>query len=195
MISLEDGKKLLSLAKESVRTALFDEELKPDPALLQKYSAPQGVFVTLHEHDQLRGCIGFPEPVYPLTEAIIRGARAAAFDDPRFPPVEENEFEDLHFEISILTVPEKIVVEKPEGYTDKVEIGKDGLILRLQGASGLLLPQVPVEWKWNAKQFLENLSMKAGLTKDAWQHDEAELLKFQAQIFSEEDGDIVEKKL
>ncbi|MFH1133309.1 MAG: TIGR00296 family protein [Nanoarchaeota archaeon] len=195
MIVLEEGAKLLLLAKEAVKTGFDDRQLKVEPALKERFSEAQGVFVTIHEQGQLRGCIGFPEPIFPLWQAIIRAARAAAFDDPRFPPIEESEYEDLEFEVSVLTVPQKIEVENPDDYPSHIIIGRDGLIISVDGASGLLLPQVATEWHWNPKQFLENLCMKAGVMKDAWRSGEAEILKFQAQIFGEKDGKVVEKKI
>jgi uncharacterized protein (TIGR00296 family) len=83
----------------------------------------------------------------------------------------------------VLTVPEPIAAETPAEIIKQIKIGRDGLILEYAGQSGLLLPQVPVEWKWDVKEFLKQICYKAGVEEDAWQR--GELYKFQAEIFSE----------
>jgi len=99
--------------------------------------------------------------------------------------------------MSVLTVPEKIELAKDEKYEDKIEVGKDGLIMKGRSRSGLLLPQVPVELGWDKKQFLMQTCTKAGLLSDTYLSDDVEVFKFQAQIFSElnPDGEVVEKEL
>jgi len=191
MLSFEDGEKFLDLARNSVKTYFSNKEPE-DIQLKETFSKKQGVFVTLHKNRQLRGCIGYPEPVIPLYDAVIKAARSAAFNDPRFPPVSEDELEDIKFEVSVLTIPEKVNVNEPDEYLKKVRIGKDGLIIRGYN-SGLLLPQVAEEWKFNQQQFLECVSEKAGMEKDAWKNLQNEIYIFQAQIFSEEDAGEKEK--
>ena len=183
MINKEDKTSLLKLARDSISTYFSKKEI--DSKKVKKFSEKQGVFVTLEKNGQLRGCIGFPEPCLPLYEAIIESARSAAFSDPRFMPVREQELNEIEVEISVLTVPELINVKKPEEYLKKINIGKDGLIIRSSFGSGLLLPQVFTDYNCNAEQALQMLCQKAGLPLDAWKNLENKIYKFQAEIFHE----------
>ena len=186
MISEQDKKRLLKLARNSIMTSFSNEN--PDTVGTEKFSEKQGVFVTLHKNKQLRGCIGFPEPLYPLNKAIVDAGRAAAFDDPRFPPLSKTELDDVEIEISVLSVPELIRVNAPEEYKTKIKIGRDGLIIRNAYGSGLLLPQVPVEWEWDVEQFLKQLCHKAALPEDAWKNTDSKLYRFEAEVFSEKEA-------
>ena len=153
---------------------------------LEKYNNKRGVFVTIYKKNpkSLRGCIGFPYPSFPLIEALIEAAISAC-NDPRFPPLSEDELDQITIEISILTEPKLINVKDPKEYLKKIEIGKDGLIIKKGVFSGLLLPQVAVEQKWNVEQFLENICLKAGLTIDSWMDETSKIYKFQAEIIHE----------
>ncbi len=182
MISSDDGKLLLKLARDTIYLKLYSENLIVSDSV-KKFNEKQGVFVTIHKNGDLRGCIGFPYPVHPLYEGIIEASKSAAFSDSRFQPLEKDEFEKISLEISILSVPELIEVKDSNEYFKKIEIGKDGLIINFNGYSGIFLPQVPIEQKWDILEYLENLSYKAGLSKDSWKN--SEIYKFQAQIFSE----------
>lgn len=195
MLSLEQGAKLVRLARSSVKSHFSGEKVNLEE--YREFSKKQGVFVTLTKDGELRGCIGFPEPTHQLYRAVFEAARSAAFEDPRFPPVEEDELENISFEISVLTVPEPVEAKKPEDYLKKIEIGRDGLIIRGSYGAGLLLPQVPVEWNWGAEEFLKHLCIKAGLGQAEWKNPDNKLYSFQAQIFSEKepDGEVVEKEL
>ena len=195
MLKLEDGKRLIKLARASISSVFKKEELAVDDAIKRKYKEKQGVFVTLKREGELRGCIGFPEPVLPLWKAVVNAAKAAAFSDPRFSPLTEEEYENTSVEISILTVPKPIKARSPEDYLKEIKIGRDGLIIRAGVYSGLLLPQVPVEDSWDVETFLRHLCMKAGLTMDAWQNVSHQIYKFQAQVFKEENREVVEEKL
>lgn len=150
-----------------------------------RFKSKKGVFVTLHSFpdNELRGCIGFTEPVYPLFEAVQIAAMEAAFSDPRFPPLKKNELDKIIFEVSVLTSP-KIINGKPEVYLDKIEGGKDGLILEHGTKKGILLPQV---WSQipDKKEFLETLCWKSGLTGDYWLDEKTKLYKFHVKIFRE----------
>ncbi|MCG7854414.1 MAG: TIGR00296 family protein, partial [Methanoregulaceae archaeon] len=132
------------------------------PALPPVFQKKRGVFVTLTRDGELRGCIGFPYPILPLTEALSDAAISAATRDPRFPPVRAPELPLLRIEVTILTVPEPLTAA-PEARPAAVEVGKHGLIVQGYGRSGLLLPQVPVEWGWDSTEFLDHTCMKAGL--------------------------------
>ena len=186
MITAEDRKKLLKLARKSIETYLSNKELKVDGEIKQKYSKEQGAFVTLKTKEgNLRGCIGYPTPILPLYEAIIKAARAAAFEDPRFEPLQREELKNIVVEISVLTVPKLIKVKHPTEYLEKIKIGKDGLIIESPFGSGLLLPQVFVEYHTTPKQALEMLCEKAGLPGNEWQNPLNKIYKFQAEVFSE----------
>ncbi len=186
MLLDEDKKKLLKLARDSIQSAFSGEEIMLDADLKKKFSKAQGVFVTLKKHGELRGCIGFPEPVFPLHDAIIKAAMAAAFEDPRFMPLTEDELGMIKIEVSVLTVPELIEVSNPDDYVKNVEVGKDGLIVRYRGFSGLLLPQVAPEFEWNSEEFLSATCEKAGLPRNTWRNPRCEIYKFQAEVFGEE---------
>jgi uncharacterized protein len=179
------GIELIKLARQSINSYLNKTSIKLTKEFKELYLKKQGLFVTLTLDGNLRGCIGYPEPVLPLYEAIIGAAQAAAFDDPRFPKLSKEEFKHLKIEISVLTIPEHIDVKKPEDYLKEIKIGKDGLIIRSRFGSGLLLPQVFTEYKCTVEQALEMTCEKAGLSSEDWKNLENKLYKFQAQIFSE----------
>ncbi|MEE9151328.1 MAG: TIGR00296 family protein [Thermoplasmata archaeon] len=198
MYSLEDGKFAVRTARRFVEADVSGREFNADdvPEIFHKKS---GVFVTINSHPKhnLRGCIGYIEPIFTLIEGLQRASRSAATEDPRFPSVREEELDNVVIEVSLLTPPELIKVKKPKHYVKEVEIGKDGLIVERGYRKGLLLPQVPVEWKWKVDEFLSHTCVKAGLLPDAWLEEGTKIYKFSAEIFSEVEphGEIVEKKL
>ena len=146
-----------------------------------------GAFVTLKTFPggDLRGCIGYPDPIFPLAEAILRAAQGACHD-PRFPPLRPEELDQVVVEVSVLTPPEESKVEPRKDLPKHLVIGKDGLIVERGAFRGLLLPQVPVEWGWDVITFLEQACMKAGLTPDMWLDRRTRIHTFQAEIFHEE---------
>ena len=156
----------------------------PDPPA--ELGGARGVFVTLLRHPGggLRGCIGFPLPHYPLRDGVPRAARAAALHDPRFPPVLPEELDRLVVEVSVLSVPTP-VPGRPEDRAEAITVGRDGLLLEVGPASGLLLPQVAPEQGWSAEEFLEGLCEKAGVPPGAWRRPGTRLLRFEAEIFRE----------
>ena len=170
---------LIKLARQSIKEEFSGKKIKvpEDKELKEK----RGCFVTLTKHSKLRGCIGFPYPFLHLGEAIVQAARAAAFSDPRFPPLSEKEFLEIKIEISILTLPEKI-----EADPSNIEVGKDGLMCEYEGFGGLLLPGVAVEYKWGPEQFLRAVCEKASLPLDSWREKGFKLWKFQAKIIKED---------
>jgi AmmeMemoRadiSam system protein A len=117
----------------------------------------------------------------PLFETVCDAAIQAAKEDPRFPPLNENEFEKIEIEISILSEP------FPMNSYDEIEIGKHGLILEESGRRALLLPQVPIEHNLNKEQFLSALCQKGGFNQDFWKEKTLNISMFTAAIFSEED--------
>ena len=187
--SLEQGKRLVDAARKSIVSELKSESLSLSEDFKEEFSEKRGIFVTLKKDDELRGCIGYPVPKLPLHQAVVDAAKAAAFKDPRFPPLAEDEVNDISIEISVLTVPEELEVRDREN----IVIGRDGLIIDGGYASGLLLPQVPVEQGWDQEEFLEHICTKAGLPSDAYKDEENKIYIFQAQIFCEEGDQVVEK--
>jgi hypothetical protein len=122
---------------------------------------------------------------------------SAASRDPRFPPVRQNELGEVKVEVSLLTPPVEVEVNKSTELPGRIKVGVDGLIAQRDWARGLLLPQVPVEWGWDAEQFLSQTCMKAGLSPDAWHIEGTRIFKFQAEVFSEVEprGAVVRREL
>jgi AmmeMemoRadiSam system protein A len=137
-----------------------------------------GAFVTLHKAGQLRGCIGYVAPIYPLYEAVIECTVAAATQDPRFPPVTLEELPQIDVEISALSPMEEVE------NISTIEVGVHGLVISQHGRRGLLLPQVAVEYGWDCERFVRETCRKAGLSPDAWQQG-AKIEKFSAMVFGE----------
>lgn len=200
MYSKEDGEFAVRTAREVIEKHVRGEEI-PDyrEKASEKFKSKSGVFVTIDTYPdkELRGCIGFPEPIFPLIDAIVNAAQSASTEDPRFPPVKAKELDKIVVEVSLLTPPQLISVKKPTELPKQVVVGKDGLIIKKGFYSGLLLPQVAVDWKWDAEEFLSQTCWKAGLPPDSWLDATTRFYKFQAEIFAETSpkGNIVEKKL
>ncbi|MFH1788476.1 MAG: TIGR00296 family protein [Candidatus Altiarchaeota archaeon] len=198
-LSLDEGREVVSFARNVVEQHFEGVNVKEPETISELLMEKRGVFVTLHTHSDggLRGCIGFPEPMFSLGKAIRNASISSAFNDPRFPPLKKDEVDSIIFEVSVLTEPEIIKVDKALDYPKHIKIGEDGLIIRKDWAAGLLLPQVPVEEGWDVEEYLSYICQKAGLAPDAWLSDGIQLYKFSAQIFSEEapNGEVVEKKL
>lgn len=198
-VTLEQGAYLVSLARRSIEHYFAAEKrLMPerkDGVLGEK----RGVFVTLESFPshELRGCIGYPLPIKELSLSVAENALNAAFEDPRFPPITKSELDKTTIEVSVLTVPEIVKAAAPEDYPKKIKVGRDGLIIEYGYASGLLLPQVPIEWNWNETEFLGHLCEKAGLPRNMWKSPSAKISRFQALVFSEDKpcGKVKQKKL
>jgi AmmeMemoRadiSam system protein A len=172
-----DRKMLLQLARDAI-TALVTGAAAPEAELAGAASRLAGVFVSLHKHGDLRGCIGHVEPDQPLARAVARYAVAAASADPRFPAITAAELADLDIELSILGPLE------PVSSADDIEIGRHGLLVEMGWRRGLLLPQVATEWKWDRDAFIAQTCHKAGLPLDAWQKG-AKVWRFEAEVFGE----------
>lgn len=156
-----------------------------DATSIEHLDRPQGVFVTLTIGGQLRGCIGLPLPVKPLKEALVSAAYDAAFSDPRFLPLSNAEFEHVELEINVLTEPVLMEVDDAEDYFELVEVGVDGLLIRGNYNSGLLLPSVAERYGWSVDEYLNAICEKAGMPVDAWENLDNKLFKFQSIEFSE----------
>lgn len=172
----EEKKELLYIAREAIRLLIRENKLLNYEPQYSNLSFSKGAFVTLKKKGQLRGCIGFAEPVLPLYQTVIQAALYAAYRDQRFPPVRAEELKDLEIEISVLSPLKKI--SNPH----LIEVGKHGLVISKGDKRGLLLPQVPVENKWSREAFLEQACLKSGLPPDAWRQG-AEIYIFEAIVF------------
>ena len=185
-LSDSDGVFLVKTARTAVTEFLSNgKRIKLESEDEKKFSFNSGVFVTLNNADGLRGCIGFPMPDKKLSHGIIDAAIAAATEDPRFSPVKINELNDIMFEVTVLTPPVEITVTDPMEYLEKIKVGRDGLIIRNSFSSGLLLPQVPVEYGWNVEEFLQHTCEKAGLEKDTWKNEKVKIEKFEGIVYKE----------
>jgi AmmeMemoRadiSam system protein A len=175
--SAEERRLLLQLAHASIDGALRRSplDLVPPSAHL---SESRGAFTTLHLHDRLRGCVGFVQPLRPLYQTVAETAVAAAFKDPRFDPVTDEEAPLLKIEISVLSLLKTITPAE-------IEIGRHGLVITHRFQRGLLLPQVAVEHEWDRETFLAETCQKAGLPPDAWRHG-ATVEAFTAEVFGEQ---------
>ncbi len=167
---------LLRLAHESILSALEQREISLTPPTAH-LSEPRPAFTTLYLRGQLRGCVGYVFPAESVYRTVAETARAAAFDDTRFPPVSIEEAPHLEVSLSILSPLRPI-------RADEVEVGRHGLLISQHGHRGLLLPQVPVEHGWDRITFLEQTCGKAGLPREAWQKG-ATIEAFTAEVFGD----------
>ena len=172
---------LLQVARESILSCLENRKFSLDRPTDRIFSEKRGAFVTLHKKGALRGCIGYIKPYKTIFETIREMARAAAFDDPRFPSLKQEEVNDIVIEISILS---DLIPLSNEQLSD-IKIGRDGLYIEGLYGSGLLLPQVAVELHWDRETFLRETCRKAGLTANCYLQPENQVYRFSAEIFSE----------
>jgi uncharacterized protein (TIGR00296 family) len=202
-LTQEEGEFLVKLARRAVEQYLTTGKiLKMPKEVPPKLKERCGVFVTINSDEQgggheLRGCIGLPYPTSMLIQAVIESAISSATQDPRFYPMKAEELDQVVFEVSVLTPPEPVKVEKPQEYCTKIKVGRDGLVIERGYYKGLLLPQVPVEWKWNEETFLCQCCIKAGLSPDSWLLKDTKIYKFSCVIVSETSpkGEVVIKDM
>lgn len=197
MLTLQEGTLLVKTARKTIETYLRENKVLKRPEVAKKLLEPAGVFVTLTKNGSLMGCIGMPVARLPLIDALIDSAISAATQDPRFPELRLEELADVEIEVSVLTKPEPLKAKHPKDYPGLIKIGRDGLIIECGPNAGLLLPQVPVEWNWDAEEFLSNACMKAGLAPDSWLDRRVGVKCFSAQVFSESGpgGKVEERQL
>ena len=200
-LSIDNGRTLVALARQAITDHLESKKTSSLKNMAPLLSQQRGVFVTLTDNargGELRGCIGNPFPKTSLIQETIHCAVEAATMDPRFEPIEPNEFaQSILVEVTALTPPENILVKSPLDLPLNIEVGRDGLLVSGGGSRGLLLPQVAVDEDFNEEEFLSQCCMKAGLTPDAWLTGSVRVARFQGQIFSEQkpQGTVVERKL
>jgi AmmeMemoRadiSam system protein A len=175
-LSDEEKRILKEIARSAIEKKLFNKEGTEIP-VPESLKEKKGAFVTIKKKGELRGCIGYVKGYLPLYETVEEVAKEAAFHDPRFPPLSKSEWEEIEIEISVLTPLKKI------RSIEEIEVGKHGLYIEMRGNSGLLLPQVAVEYGWDRIEFLEHTCYKAGLPKDAWKSKDANIYIFSAEVF------------
>jgi len=187
-LSEDEGKFLLDLARKTVKTYLEEGKvLKIDPSDVPSKTLieERACFVTLYKGGKLRGCIGSLEPSKPLVFDVIDNALRAAFEDPRFHPVEINELDELEFSVSVLTVPEKVKIRSESELLEKLVPRKHGLIIKKGVARATFLPTV---WEQipEKEEFLSHLCMKAGLLPREWKNAAGmEFYFYEAQEFKQ----------
>ncbi|MEM2759750.1 MAG: TIGR00296 family protein [Nitrososphaerales archaeon] len=190
LLNEQDGSELIKLARDAIECYLSRKiQITAPDSIMKKYGEKAGVFVTLNsltnESEELRGCIGFPTPERNLYDAVINAAIASATSDPRFKPITNEELDKITLEISVLTPPELINVRDPREYKEKIKVGRDGLIVHWRYGSGLLLPQVPIEYGWDEERFLCETCVKAGTLPDCWFYEDTKVYRFEAIVFKE----------
>lgn len=180
MLNQPQRSQLLQIARRSIESVFHRHELDLSAVTDSALHRPAGAFVTLHTLDgDLRGCIGTIQAISPLVRAVVSNAVNAAFRDPRFEPLEAEELERIHIEISVMSpIVEVIDVED-------IVVGRDGLIVSQHGRAGLLLPQVAIEYGWDRETFLQQTCRKAGLPSHSWREETCRIERFSAEVFSE----------
>jgi AmmeMemoRadiSam system protein A len=152
---------------------------EPDAETAGGLGRPSGAFVSLHKLGQLRGCIGTFTSPRPLVNTVQEMAISSSQRDPRFPPVQDEEMQDIDIEISVLS-PLREIQDVGE-----IEVGRHGIYITKGFYSGVLLPQVATEYGWNRETFLEHTCMKAGLPPETWKEAGVKIEIFEAQVFGE----------
>ncbi len=176
---------LLKTARRSILNGL--ERGRPPSIDLSRYpeslQEKRATFVTLHINGRLRGCIGTLEAIRPLVMDVTYNAYAAAFSDPRFPPLSRAEFDSLGIEISVLSPPEPMEFNSEADLLQQIRPGVDGLILEDNGYRGTFLPSV---WESlpNPQEFLRHLKQKAGLSANYWS-DTLKIYRYTTESFGE----------
>ena len=180
-ISAQQGKVLEQIAESAIRSHILKKPVElgaNDPILDHK----AGVFVTVLEKGQLRGCIGHVYPTDSLINITKEAAVEAAVEDPRFPPIAPEELNEIKVEVTVLG---DVVEFDPRNKEElsKISLGEDGLIVSDGYQSGLLLPQVATEYNLDVPAFLEETCQKAGLPKDSWRSPSVHVYKFKGRVF------------
>ncbi len=175
-LSEKERDQLKRIARDTIESVLFGTDKKLFE-LSETLREKRGAFVTVKKKGELRGCIGYIKGFLPLHETIREMAIQAAFHDPRFNPVNKNEWKDIDVEISVLTPMKKI------DDVNEIKVGVHGLYIEKGAYSGLLLPQVAAEHGLDRTAFLEHTCYKAGLPKDAWKSKDANIYIFSAEVF------------
>jgi len=177
-ITPSDKKLLLEVARRSLELSVHKRESLNEIPNDEGVNRPGGAFVTLRIRGRLRGCIGQLPSREPLIRVVAYCAKSAALEDPRFPPVRTEELPEIEIELSILSLPVTVA-------PDQIVAGKHGISVRQGNSRGVLLPQVAVQFHWDAKKFLEETCVKAELERDAWKNPATQIQVFTAEVFGE----------
>jgi MEMO1 family protein len=180
--SLGDREKteLLALARKSVEYAVKERKpYEPVASSTESLNQERGAFVTLKKSGELRGCIGYTSALKPLYMTVRDTATYAALRDPRFQPVAASELGQIDYEISVLS-PLRRVRDVRE-----IKVGEHGLLMKNGSFEGLLLPQVPVEERWDRQTFLDETCLKAGMPAKCWKDENTDIFMFTAVVFGE----------
>ena len=180
-LTQSDKKALLEIAKKAIMAKAGIREIAKPAMDLPVFKEKRGVFVTLKKRGHLRGCIGYIKAVKPLADTVQEMAVAAAFHDPRFPSLKNEEIKDLSLEISVLSPLTRV------SDVSEIEFGRHGLFIVRGHNSGLLLPQVAIEYGWDKEPFLKETCHKAGLPSRAWKEQGTEIYVFSADYFSDKE--------
>ncbi len=183
----KEKKFMLALARDAIKNYLekgVKPDVKPSEVPSKRLTEDGACFVTLRIGKDLRGCIGSLEAHRPLVMDVVDNAISSAFGDPRFSGLRKQEFAKIKISISVLTKPIPFPVSGPDDLLKKLVAGKHGLILKQGWARATFLPAVWEELP-DKEQFLSQLSMKAGLSPDAWKDPETEFEVYEAEEFSE----------
>ncbi len=184
-LSTEARQTLLTVARRSIEHGL--RQGSPLPTPLDHYPdtlrRKRATFVTLKQGERLRGCIGTLEAIRPLVQDVAHNAYAAAFSDPRFPPLSREELDGVRIEISVLSPPQPIHFDSEADLIRQLRPGIDGLILEERGHRGTFLPSV---WESlpHPQQFLQHLKLKAGLPPNYWS-DTVRVERYTTESFGE----------
>jgi AmmeMemoRadiSam system protein A len=179
-LSEQEKSELLALARKSVEHVVqAGDAYEPTASASATLNQERGAFVTLRESGALRGCIGYTSATKPLYITVRDTATFAAVRDPRFQPVSASELTRLDYEISVLS-PLRRMLD-----VEQIRIGQHGLLMKNGDSEGLLLPQVPVEQKWDRQTFLEQTCAKAGMRSGCWKDEDTDIFMFTAVVFGE----------
>ena len=182
-LSDPDREAILALARRALIAAVCHNQLFSPVPTTGIFEVRCGVFVSLHVHNKLRGCIGVIQPRETLGDSIVRSTASAALEDPRFSRMLPEEVQNAQIEVSLMSPLQ-------EARPDEIEVGRDGILIECGLRRGLLLPQVAVEHHLTRERFLEETCFKAGLARDAWQEPAAKIYRFTCEIVSEPSGSV-----
>jgi len=185
LLNKKNKRILLDLAYQSIQTGLDTDHplninLRDYPSELSQQRA---TFVTLEKNKRLRGCIGMLDAVLPLAEDICENAYSAAFKDPRFPKLEQEELAELDIHLSILSPSEEVIFTSEQDLIAQIRPNIDGLILENGLRKGTFLPSV---WQSipTSEQFLQHLKQKAGLAKNFWS-DQIKVYRYTTEMIDD----------
>jgi len=203
-LTLEEGVYLVRLARRAIEEYLKSGvRIKPTDIPSEKLLKPGMTFTTLETLDErtgkttLRGCIGFLAPIRSLVEVLVDSAIEAATGDPRFPPVELWEMDNIIVEGTVLSEPTLLRVERRSELPRYIVIGRHGLVVERGLFKGTLLPVVPVEYCWDEETFLAETCLKAGLKPDCWLDLSTKIYYYEGRVFRERTprGEVYERDM